>query len=446
MILHDRIKELRRESGELIDEGKRIQAERDKREDKKLTEAEGTRLTEINTRLDAIRHELPPLLSEANFDQHGEHFQQQRQRPIEGDLNQDDEPSQQLDNGGFRDCSEFMRAVYERSAYHRPNEKLDALVQHERETRAGTGQAEDSDAVGGYLVPSSFASTILQNTFDAGQVASRCFQVPISNGRSTSWAAVDETSRVAGSRYGGVTTYWEGEADSITASTAKFRRVNLNLHKLVAAVYATGEVLEDAPQMQGFIETAVPNEISTVVDDAIINGTGAGKPLGVLQSGCLISIAAESSGNGAGTLVFLNVSKALARQLNSGRSVWFRSRSTGPQLQTMTVGDYPVWLANTSAVGSPVQSGILGRPDFVIEQCAAVGTVGDIISFDGGSYLLGRKGGVNMATSIHVRFLQDEQIFRFIVRLDGRPWMYTTLTEMYGSGTISPFVAVATRT
>lgn len=439
MKVNDQIKELRRESGELIDEGKRLQEARDKREDKKLTEAEATRLTEINTRLDAIRNELPPLLAQNQFDQHAADFSQRSRQPINADLDQDGDGKgvQQRDTGGWRSAGDFMKAVYRKAAYGEDNELL--------QKRAATGQGEDTDAAGGYLVPSGFADEILQNTFDAGIVASRCRQVPITRGRSTTWAAVDETSRVAGSRYGGVTTYWEGEADTITASSAKFRRVNLALKKLVAAVYATGEILEDSSQMATFIETAVPNEISTVVDDAIIRGTGAGRPLGVLNSGAIISVAQEASGNGAGTLVFENVNKAFARQLNPNNAVWFHSRTVGSFLRSMTVGDFPVWLANNSAVGSQNQNNIFGRPTFMIEPCSAVGTIGDIICADMGAYLLGRKGGVNMATSIHVRFLQDEQIFRFIVRLDGRPWMYTTLTEMYGSGTVSPFVVVATR-
>lgn len=42
-----------------------------------------------------------------------------------------------------------------------------------------------------------------------------------------------------------------------------------------------------------------------------------------------------------------------------------------------------------------------------LEQYSAVGEVGDIIIADKSQYLLIDKGGINAASSIHVRFLYD---------------------------------------
>jgi hypothetical protein len=47
--------------------------------------------------------------------------------------------------------------------------------------------------------------------------------------------------------------------------------------------------------------------------------------------------------------------------------------------------------------------------------------------------------------SVHVAFLTDESIFRFIYRVDGQPIWNAALTPFKGSNTLSPFVVLAAR-
>jgi hypothetical protein len=55
------------------------------------------------------------------------------------------------------------------------------------------------------------------------------------------------------------------------------------------------------------------------------------------------------------------------------------------------------------------------------------------------------KGNVDAQVSMHVRFLYDEQVFRFVYRADGEPSWNSALTPYKGTTTYSPFVALATR-
>lgn len=80
-----------------------------------------------------------------------------------------------------------------------------------------------------------------------------------------------------------------------------------------------------------------------------------------------------------------------------------------------------------------------------LEQCSALGEVGDIILADASQYLFIDKGGINAASSIHVRFLYDENVFRFIYRCDGQPIWNKPITPYKGSATLSPFVTLAKR-
>lgn len=88
---------------------------------------------------------------------------------------------------------------------------------------------------------------------------------------------------------------------------------------------------------------------------------------------------------------------------------------------------------------------LFGRPVIPLEQCSAAGDVGDIILADISQYLLIDKGGIKAASSVHVRFLYDENVFRFIYRVDGQPIWNKPLTPFKGSATVSPFVTLAKR-
>ena len=80
-----------------------------------------------------------------------------------------------------------------------------------------------------------------------------------------------------------------------------------------------------------------------------------------------------------------------------------------------------------------------------IEQCQTLGTVGDIILADFSTFLLATKGGVQQAMSVHLRFDYDESVFRTLARAGGEPLWSSDLTPFNGTNTVSPFVALETR-
>jgi HK97 family phage major capsid protein len=87
----------------------------------------------------------------------------------------------------------------------------------------------------------------------------------------------------------------------------------------------------------------------------------------------------------------------------------------------------------------------MGRPVVPVEFCSTLGTKGDIILWDPSTYLVGTRGGMQSAVSMHVYFSTAEQQFRFILRMDGKPWWTSPLTPFKGSNTQSCVVTLATR-
>ncbi len=119
---------------------------------------------------------------------------------------------------------------------------------------SGLGESVPSD--GGFLVQKDFSNDLFNNLFENGLIASKCQKIPISgNSNGTVINGFDETSR-ASSTSGGVVIYMADEAAEKTASKPKFRRVELNLKKMIGLCYMTDEMMADASVLESAVSSA----------------------------------------------------------------------------------------------------------------------------------------------------------------------------------------------
>lgn len=338
----------------------------------------------------------------------------------------------------FATFGEQLLAAYRAAA---PGGKVDERLT----TRAASGLNESTPSDGGFLVQQDFVTELLKRTYETGILASRAKKIPIStNANGMKINAVDEDSRANGSRWGGVQTYWEGEADELTGSKPKFRQLELSLKKLTGLCYATDELLQDAAALEAVIRQAFAEEFGFKIDDAILNGSGEGEPLGILKSGAIVKV--EKEKDQTDIITVENLIKMWNRLWARSRAnaVWYINQELEPYLYTLKLGDKPVYIPAGGLSEKPYGT-LFGRPVIPLEQCSAAGDIGDIVLADIGQYLLIDKGGVKAASSIHVRFLYDESVFRFIYRVDGKPIWNKPLTPYKGSSSVSPFVTLAKR-
>jgi HK97 family phage major capsid protein len=232
------------------------------------------------------------------------------------------------------------------------------------------------------------------------------------------------------------------EAGTKTASKPKFRQIELKLKKCAALCYATDELLEDATALQSWITNSVPQELRFKVEQAIVNGDGIGKPLGMLQAGCLVSAVRTD----ASEIDALDLARMWsARYPGVSDYVWLVNSSIYPQLFNLSVGQMPVYLPAGGLSASPYGS-IFGRPVVETEYNPYLGTLGDIMLVSPSQYAMIAKGGVQSASSIHVNFVYDETAFRFVYRVDGQPLWASAITAYDGTSSLSPFVALAAST
>ena len=351
-------------------------------------------------------------------------------------------------SGPFPDFGSQLLAVRDAALPgQRPDQRLFDIQ------AAATGLGETIPSEGGFLLQSDFSNVLLKSVFETGILAARCRRITISNNsNSIKINGFDETTRVTGSRFGGIQTYWLDEGGTKVKSKPKFRQIELNLKKLIGLCYASDEVIQDVTVLNQVIRDSFVSEFGFVIDDAIVNGTGAGEPLGILTSGCLVSVAKEAA-QAADTIMTENIVKMYSRLLPGSKktSLWLINKNVEPQLFTLHLdvgtGGIPVYMPANALAGRPYDS-LFGVPVIECEQAATLGTLGDIILADfPNGYVLADKGGIKQDVSIHVEFLTDQSIFRFVLRIDGQPALASAITPYKGGAAYnqSHFIALATR-
>ena len=336
-------------------------------------------------------------------------------------------------DGQFKSFGEFLTTIAPNNISRGVDARLKVL---------GEGQGDQ----GGFLVPEQFTTQLLSLALENSVIRPRAFRLPMSSLNLSLPTVVDTTH--ASTVFGGVRGYWTPESGSYTASEPSFGRVTLTAKKLTAYTSAANELLADsAISLEALLMRLFPAALSYFEDDSFVNGIGGGQPVGIINADALITVAKET-GQAATTIVSENIDKMYSRMLPSSRAnaIWIAHPDTLPQIVALSrsvgTGGSAVMMSNMA--GSAPAS-LYGRPLILSEKCQTLGTAGDLFFVDLSYYVIGDRQSLSMASSPHVRFQNDETVWRFTQRVDGRPWLESALTPRNGSNTLSPFINLATR-
>ncbi len=341
----------------------------------------------------------------------------------------------------FNSPGEFFRAV---ALAAMPGQRMDSRLMG----RAITGNSEGTAVDGGFAVPQSVQLEVTKDLWNTGEILPRVNRIPLT-GNSIKLIRVDETSRADGSRGGAVTAEWVTEGGKPATGKLKYRAHQLDLKKLVGIGIATEELLEDVPALEAEMVKSFRNELIFKAENAVVNGAANGDPLGILNSGALVTQALEATQTAANTPGFLaaNLGSMKAR-IPAGlwpTLTWIINPSHYPTFLTATLGDTPLMVRGSLTGAQPIDM-ILGHPVIWSEYPAAKNTAGDIILAALGEYDMAEKAvGPQFASSSHLRFDYGEMAFRFTYRVDGQPGWKSAVTPFKGADTKSPFVTLATR-
>lgn len=342
----------------------------------------------------------------------------------------------------FKSLGDFVRAGLDG---HATGQFRDRCKSHFKTIQ---GMSEAIGADGGFTVLPEFSTKIFERVY-SNDLLGRTDGYTVSGNNMTFWANA-ETSRVDGSRHGGLRGYWTGEGGTITASKPTLREVQIKLQKVAVVVYLTDELISDSAQaLEQYVTRKASDEFNFVIGSALFRGDGVGKPLGIINAPSYLAISAET-GQATKTVQTENIAKMYGRFfapfLPGAR--WYHNQDVLQQLMLMTLGIGAAGVATYMPPGgmsSAPYATLGGRPTEMIEFASTLGSAGDIVLADLGQVLTISKGGMSQAVSMHVEFLTDQLALRFTMRVNGVPWENAPTTPYQGTNTQSSFVGLAAR-
>jgi HK97 family phage major capsid protein len=348
---------------------------------------------------------------------------------------------------GFQNMGDFCMAV--KRGVQTPSNMDQRLIQN---AAISTPGSELSGADGGFAVPPEWRAEIMAMVDAEGSLLSMTDQQRVSGNTIT--FPVDETT--AHQSTGGIQAYWDSELDTLTQSKPLLKDMTLKLSRLTALVPMTEELLEDAPAMAGYVTRKAGEKMAFKINDAIINGTGVGQPLGILSSPCTVQVGKIGS-QVAATIHAKNVVTMWSRlpAASQRTAVWLVNQDCLPSIYqlgfavtdgtTTNVGAGALYMGPGQMANGAPSGTLLGRPIVVTEACPTVGTTGDIILADLSKYLAVVKGALKSDVSIHLWFDQNTTAFRFVLRMNGQPWLSAPIARKSGSNTLSHFIRLEAR-
>ena len=342
----------------------------------------------------------------------------------------DDDPRR-----GFASIAEFGRAI--RAAYS-PNGVVDERL---RVLAAPSNVHIEVNSDEGLMVPPQFRAEIFDAVMEYSSLLGVVDPEPTS-GNSVEY--LRDTSTPWGAT--GVQAKWRSEESLMVGTRLTTDPSSLRLHELYAFVTASGELLQDAPRLSNRLTKKAGEAIAYKIDDAIVNGTGAGQPQGWFGSSALVSVAKES-GQAGDTVLAANIGKMYSRLIEPQNGIWFINQDVMPQLFTMVIGSQPVWFPpNASIQNAPTGGFLLGRPVQMLEACQTLGDKGDIQFVNPrGYYAVIKNTMPEFASSMHLYFDYNLEAFRWIFRLGGQPFLAAPISPAKGTSTRSHFVTLDAR-
>jgi len=354
---------------------------------------------------------------------------------------------------------ELIKAIYNfrqfgtednRLVYVDPDGKQSTPMQHEPQgpEHSLKTMTEGTDSGGGFLVREEHINQIYELGLEASIIRNNgAFAIPMGSD-TLNVPRIDESSH-ASNVYGGILAHWTEEAGDKTSSEPKWGNCKLTAHELAGYTRASIALMQDSAfAIEPIIKRLFGMAWSYYEDDAFINGNGVGQPLGLQNSGCLITVTRQNTSS----VLYNDLPGIWAQVLPASREkgIWLLNHEVLEDLMTIGAGNVTqasghqmIFVArDQGAVMTPPKT-IFGRPYVLSEKLPAKGDQGDIGFYDLSYYLIGDRQKLTIDTSAHVGFVSNTIYWRFTLRVDGQPWLQSALTPKNGSQTLSPFVCLS---
>jgi len=324
----------------------------------------------------------------------------------------------------WKDMREFLNAVKMAEENH--------IVDKRLVTKASAGLGEDGNAIGGYLVQHPlWNQEIFSAYMKASQVAPLCRQFIVEDyANGLKFKQINETARTTTSQWGGVRFYNVDEGSDITDSKPAFTQLDIPIKQMGALYYMTQALIDDCPNIPSFVAGKVGGGFGWMIDNEILNAS-----LGICTA--VVGHGGTRAVTVAGSFPTAVEYNTMYNAMNPGyreQAVWLMGTAAYANLMSQStailatggLSGAPLFVKDTSVAPAGT---LFGRPIKVIEQATAA-TPGQIIFGCFDNYALLTKGSLTpqVAMSLHVKFISNQQTYRFITRVGGAPLIPSTIT------------------
>ncbi len=339
----------------------------------------------------------------------------------------------ELASDGFRDFGEFLRVV---AASNK------GISDNRLKRLSSMGESVGVD--GGFAVPMRYSMELFSAVEMLAPYLSLRTNVDVQAGPSITFPTINNRDQSAG-ELAGFQMARSAESSTLAEDTVVLGSTQMNLSKAGKIVRVSNELLADA--MVGTIDRireVFAQALTLLQVDNLLNGTGAGEPLGITSAPATYS---QSTSTASGKIDLLDVLNMTAR-LEPGddsRAAWLAHPSVIPALGTMvsvaSSSIEPTW---TSSARDSSPKKLLGFPLHTCGACQQLDTPGDLMLCRLDRYVYASTQ-LRIDTDKSFKFGNDEVTFRITIRDDGSPIDSTTFTDLNGY-TQAPFVKLAVRT
>jgi HK97 family phage major capsid protein len=329
---------------------------------------------------------------------------------------------------------------FKKNGYRTSHENLGEFLRDVKFPEERSGMNMSVGSSGGYLIPDQFLDSLLSVEPEKSIVRARSTVLPPGD-HPDAKVGVPTLDYDEGGHQGGVRVYWTDEGQELTETDAELQDLVLEPKSVVAFVAITNKLLRnDSGTAHAFLDRTFRDALFDEEDFTFLNGDGAGKPLGVLNSGAAISVTRNTSTS----FKFADVAAMLARfkydSWKSRSTCWVINASVLNELITMVdAGDNRVFVGADPSKGLPAN--LLGIPVCFTGRTPTLGSRGDVMLCDFSYYIIKTGSGPFVDLVENAYFKKRKSAFVFELNTDGSPWITAPLPSRDGN-TYSPFVVL----
>src|SRR5271166_3038571 len=284
--------------------------------------------------------------------------------------------------------------------------------------------AEGAGFSGGYTVPVQFYADLLRLMAEKAFIRDRCTVLPMQS-RTLLVPALKQSSttfaRGQSQFFGGIVMSWTPEQVVLNESDPVFREIELVARDLTFVTVASNQLLQDnAVALDTLLTTLFQEAVAWSYDYYILQGKLANEPQGVITAPGAYLYPRTNNGSVTVTDIITMLSHLYTQSWDN--ACFIANPGLIPIIGTLTQGtggNFFAWLnptpnqqSNEGPLAQKMPAILAGLPIFWSEKASAVGQQGDLILADFSKYLLGDRLAIQIEVSPHIRFTQNQMMWR----------------------------------